>query len=89
MGIDLTLSVLRSRRLPILSPFGPRAAHFLSSLQCTEPARPIVQHYRLAGTAHSSDIRTPKSTVPTEGDMSHLRECWLEEVSDITGAVPL
>jgi hypothetical protein len=44
---------------------------------------------RRAGTARKSAIRTLKTTVLTEHDIPRLRECWLKEISDITGPIPL
>src|SRR5882757_5373014 len=88
MGVDLTLSVLRSSRPPVLGPFGPKAARSLNSSLRAEPAKSTVLPCRRAGAARKSGISTSESSVLTEGDIPRLRESWLKKTSDITGPIP-
>jgi transposase InsO family protein len=44
---------------------------------------------RRVGAARKSNQRSPKSQYFTDEDIPHLRKRWLEEISDITGPIPL
>ena len=89
MDATSTSSASRLRRLSVPSPFGSKGAKLLSSLQWAEPARSSIQHKQPVGMACRMDIHIPRSPALTESDISCLRECWLKEISDITGTTPL